>query len=64
MTEHVPRVDQLVMIERLNEFERVVPIYRHALERIAGQHTADPHREAHEALHQADHPPLPPRRTT
>ena len=31
----VNRVEQLELIERLNEYERVVPLYRQVLERIA-----------------------------
>jgi hypothetical protein len=55
MTEHVPRVEQREIIARLNEFERVVPIYRAALERIAVAPNAGAlGREAALALQEAD----------
>lgn len=56
MTDHVPRVDQLEIIARKNELERVVPIYRAALEWIAnsgGAGTAAAH-VADQALREAD----------
>lgn len=56
MSEHVTRVEQRELIARLNEFERVVPIYRAALERIAVAANAGPlGRDAAKALQEADH---------
>lgn len=55
MTEHVPRVEQLEIIRRLNEYERVVPIYRAALEEIAvAPHGGPLARVAVKALQEAD----------
>ena len=36
MTEHVNRVEQREALRRLNDLERIVPIYQQALEHIAG----------------------------
>lgn len=49
----VTRVDQLVLIERLNEYERVVPIYRAALEHI-GVDDRNAGAVAREALREAE----------
>ena len=55
MSEHVNRVEQRELIARLNEFERVVPIFRAALERIAVAPNAGPlGRDAALALQEAD----------
>jgi hypothetical protein len=47
-------IDREEMARRLNELERVAPIYRAALERIAGEHVTDPRLEARGALREAD----------
>jgi hypothetical protein len=47
-------IDRQELARRYNEFERVVPIYRAALERIAGEHVTDPRLEARAALREAD----------
>jgi hypothetical protein len=51
---HVSRVETVEAMRRLNELERTAPIYRVALERIAGEHVHDPKREARDALREAD----------
>jgi len=56
MSDHVHPVRTPELVARLNELERVVPIYRQALEEIAGQRAPDPHRRAHQALRDANHP--------
>jgi hypothetical protein len=56
MTDHVTRRQTLDLIDELNHLRRVVPIYRQALATIAGEHTPDPHRTAHQALREADGP--------
>jgi hypothetical protein len=56
VTEHVSRVEQRELIARLNDFERVVPIYRAALEQIAVAPNAGPlGRVAGRALQEAEH---------
>jgi hypothetical protein len=51
---HVSRLETVEAMRRLNDLERVVPIYRAALERIAGEHVHDPKREARDALREAE----------
>ena len=53
--EHVSRAAIVEIIDRKNELERVVGIFRQALADIAGEHVSDPHRRAHQALRDADH---------
>lgn len=51
--ERVERADTLELIGRYNELQRVVPIYRQALEQIAGEHEHDPRQVARRALRDA-----------
>lgn len=53
-TGHVRPISRDELARRYNELERVVPIYRQALEEIAGEHSNDPHARAHRALREAD----------
>lgn len=50
----VDRLEQLKMIERLNELERVVPIYRSCLEKIAGKESGVWGSWCRDALNEAD----------
>lgn len=53
MTGHVNRVEQRELVDRLNDLERVIPIYQQALEHIAGTDPGPSGQVARDAIREA-----------